>query len=103
MKKLTKTADTTYTLKHADGTGRLQRGWYAHNETPDCMAEEDRWIGPFRTVAGARAAVRKAEEIAAHNGTDVDDELCHLACRAGRTPAMKRAREAHDRVRAHMS
>ena len=91
-----------YTFKYADGTGKLQRGHYAHNETPDCMAEEDRWIGPWRTEGGARSAVRKAEAAYTDNYFDMDAEVCRLAVEASKTPAMKRAREAHDRVRAYM-
>ena len=91
----------SYTTKRADGTGHLQKGWYAHNESPDSMEAIDRWVGPWRTERGAAAAIAKAEAKYT-TGADIDDELCRLAREAGKTTSMQRERAIHDRVRDYM-
>lgn len=90
-----------YTTKRADGTGHLQKGWYAYNETADTMESIDRWVGPWQTERGAASAIEKA---CAKYTTDedIDDELCRLAQEAGKTQTMQRERTIHERVRAYM-
>jgi hypothetical protein len=87
-----------YTIKHADGTGRLQRGYYVYNESSAAYAAEvDRFTGPWRTELGARSAIRRAEGTA-----DPDDTLMRAAIEAGKTPSMRAARATHERIRLYM-
>lgn len=90
-----------FSTKKADGSGRLQSGWYAYDESPDWSAESDRYIGPFRTEREAQAAIDKAEKEATED-KPAYDIICELAVEAGKTTAMKAASESHQRVRNYM-
>lgn len=90
----------TFTTKYADGTGHLQRGWYAYDEDSN-SSPADRYIGPWRTERGAASAIAKADATATED-RPADDILCELASKAGQTPCMRAARDLHNRVRAYM-
>lgn len=90
----------TFTTKYADGTGLLQRGWYAYDEDANTRTF-DRFIGPWRTERGAASAIAKAEATAMDD-KPADEILCELASEAGQTQAMRAARDLHNRVRAYM-
>ena len=90
----------SYTTRHADGTGHLQRGWYAYDDDTN-LSEADRYIGPWRTERGVASAIEQAEAKATAE-KPADEILCELAIEAGKTPAMAANREIHERVRAYM-